>query len=592
MLLLSSILLLAGAQTVFANCKCTPKDPCWPSPSKWNALNATVHGKLVRNEPLAKPCYQGPGYDAEQCQNVAANWTENQWIAESPIGYSYPLVVNCPPINATIPSYPTCQLGNDPVYSIKATNAADVANGIKFAKDNNVRLVIKNTGHDISFKSQGYGSFSIWIWTVRDGMQFHEKYASNTSCKSNWTGSAITIGGGYVWREIYDFATKHNSVVVGGGDPTVGSIGGFLQGAGHGSLSHQFGLATDQVLEYKVVLADGKVVTANECQYTDLFTALRGGGGSTYGVVLSATVKAFPTRPTLYHELTIIDKRENSSALLNVTGCMAAKFPLIVDEGFSGSGILKYVGGKWSYDAPFIKFLDDNSTQAIEHAKQVMEREILDGILPGNGTDYVVLSKWSTHQTWADWYGATSHETPGHNQPMMASRFFDKKSLLNQEEKLTKMMYTLGSKPKDGKTSFFFNIVAGGKVLQDAPHTSVNPAWRKTYLLFQKISGYDQNADEEAIAKYKKTMTTEDLAVMKAAAPGMGTYQNEADPWDPDWKKDWFGDRYDWLVSMKKKYDPGDVFWCWRCVGNDNWKEVTGGALYGPLCQANATSRG
>lgn len=128
----------------------TPKDKCWPSVTSWNALNNTLDGKLIQNEPLAKACYQGPGYSADQCQSIASDYTDESWLANSPIGYSYPLVETCPPINASIPSYPTCELGNSPFYSINATTGADIAAGTKFAKENNIRLVIKNTGHDIS----------------------------------------------------------------------------------------------------------------------------------------------------------------------------------------------------------------------------------------------------------------------------------------------------------------------------------------------------------------------------------------------------------------------------------------------------------
>lgn len=109
-------------------------------------------GKLVKNQPLAKPCYLGSGYDAKQCQNISSNWVDHAWIAKSPVGYSYPLVQTCPPINATVAGYPTCDLGNSPLYSIQARDGHDVVAGIKFAKENNVRLVVKNTGHDISWR--------------------------------------------------------------------------------------------------------------------------------------------------------------------------------------------------------------------------------------------------------------------------------------------------------------------------------------------------------------------------------------------------------------------------------------------------------
>lgn len=102
----------------------------------------------------------------------------------------------------------------------------------------------------------------------------------------------------------------------------------------------------------------------------------------------------------------------------------------------------------------------------------------------------------------------------------------------------------------------------------------------------QQIDTWPANAGYQHIAQVKKDLTDKKLKAMKELAPCMGTYGNEADPFDPDWRQDWWGrDNYDFLLTVKKKYDPEDVFWCWRCVGNDAWAEVTGGALYGPLCQ-------
>lgn len=69
-------------------------------------------------------------------------------------------------------------------------------------------------------RSQGYGSLSIWTRYHRDGLQFQDKFTpTDCSCKPEWNGSAITIGGGYVWKDLYNFAATHNQVVVGGGDP-------------------------------------------------------------------------------------------------------------------------------------------------------------------------------------------------------------------------------------------------------------------------------------------------------------------------------------------------------------------------------------
>ncbi|RDH32388.1 FAD-binding domain-containing protein [Aspergillus welwitschiae] len=587
-MLLRSLLLLAGAQSAFAKCKCSPTDDCWPSADTWNALNSSVNGKLARNEPIARPCYHGPGYSSELCQDISSNWTNNEYLATFPVGYSYPLVESCPPVNAMLAGYPQCDLGNYPVYSVKATTAADVAAGIKFARDHNVRLVIKNTGHDISQRSQGYGSLSIWIKSIKDGLHFHDGYVpGNGSCASNWTGSAITVGGGYVWEDVYDFAAKHNVIAVGGADPTVGVLGGFMQGGGHGPVSHFFGLGADQVLEYNVVLASGQLVTANACQYTDLFTALRGGGGGTYGVVLSATIKAHPTRPVLGHNLDVIALHGNDDAVLTATGNIMSKLPAISDAGYSGTAILSAIAGPLVYTHPFLNLLDNNSTETLESAKNAMNRLILDDLLPHNGTSYLVLSTFTSYPSFHAYYSSTHHTTPGSNRPIMASWLFDRQTLESPDKNLTSLLETVTTETVRNSTLWatLFNIVAGGKVLEPVPHTSVNPAWRSSHLLFQQIDAWPDNAGTEEIQQYRSDLTNIKLKAMKDMAPGMGTYLNEADPYDPDWRKDWFGDKYDWLASVKKKYDPENVFWCWRCVGNEGWQEVTGGAWFGPLCE-------
>lgn len=75
--------------------------------------------------------------------------------------------------------------------------------------------------------------------------------------------------------DLYTAADKYNATIVGGGAKSVG-VGGYFTGGGHGALSANYGLASDNVLEVELVTPDGKVVVANEDQNTDLFWALRG----------------------------------------------------------------------------------------------------------------------------------------------------------------------------------------------------------------------------------------------------------------------------------------------------------------------------
>ncbi|PYH88396.1 FAD-binding domain-containing protein [Aspergillus ellipticus CBS 707.79] len=598
-----SLLLLAGAQTVFAKCKCTPTDPCWPSLSTWNALNSSVDGKLINTQPMAQPCYPGPDYNDELCQVMSDEWTNSTFRELSPVGYCYPRVDTCSPANMTSANHTQCTLGTSPVYAIIATEPDDVAAGIKFAKDNNVRLVIKNTGHDIVGRSQGYGALMIWIKYIKTGVTYHETYTPSDGCQLNWTGSAFTVGGGYVWEDLYTAAASHDRIVVGGGDPTVGVIGGYLQGGGHSPSSHLFGLGTDQVLEYTVVLASGEIVTTNTCQNTDLFTALRGGGGGTYGVVISATIKAHPTHPFLGHSLDIIPKAANLSTLLHLTANIMSKYPLLSDAGFSGyAELLPSSDVSLSVPAGAVYFQNfgvmvppDNASATIQHARSVLTSQVLADLLPYNGTAFLIKSTWYNFPSFSAYYntisGGRSTNPAGTSDILLTSRMFDKPSLLNNAENLEKMFHTIFSASDSAPLSvtdtvLYLCLIGGGQVLHPAPYTSVNPAWRKTYLLTEIIVLWPEDSSPQTANRTISDTTFRKSNAMKALTPGMGSYLNEADGSDPAWKEDFYGPNYDWLLEVKKKYDPEDAFYCWRCVGSESWAEVTGTRGYGPLCQA------
>ena len=130
--------------------------------------------------------------------------------------------------------------------------------------------------HDVHLlhRSTGYGSLQIWIHYLKSGITFQPQYAGR--CKNTgWNGATITIGGGYTFEDVYPLAAANNVVVVGGGTPvsdtshpsshcltigsgaltnlqSVGALGGWLQGGGHGPAAHNFGLGADQLLEAQV----------------------------------------------------------------------------------------------------------------------------------------------------------------------------------------------------------------------------------------------------------------------------------------------------------------------------------------------------
>jgi FAD/FMN-containing dehydrogenase len=110
-----------------------------------------------------------------------------------------------------------------------------------------------------------------------------------------FTGKAVKIGAGVQGAELFAAANAQNVVVVGGDCPSIGLAGGYTQGGGHSILSSLYGLGADQVLEWEVLTAQGQHLIATPRQNQDLYWALSGGGGGTYGVVISLTIRTHPT---------------------------------------------------------------------------------------------------------------------------------------------------------------------------------------------------------------------------------------------------------------------------------------------------------
>ena len=185
----------------------------------------------------------------------------------------------------------SCTLGNLAQYAINVSSASDVIAGIQFAQQKNIRLILKNTGHDYQGRSSGKGSLALWTHNLKSTSLI--QYSS-----ANYTGPALRIGAGLESQEITAAANKLGLVVVGGSCPTVGTAGGWMQGGGHGPLTAAYGLGADNALEYEVVTVAGQHVTATPSNaYSDLYYALSGGGSGNYAVVLSTTVKAHKDVP-------------------------------------------------------------------------------------------------------------------------------------------------------------------------------------------------------------------------------------------------------------------------------------------------------
>jgi FAD/FMN-containing dehydrogenase len=185
------------------------------------------------------------------------------------------------------PSSMTCTMGDYVHYAVNVSTVAHVQATIAFAQRHNIRFVIRNTGHDFMGKSTGYGALSIWTHYVT-GMEivnFSDDF---------YTGPAVKAMAGTQVGDLYDFTHAAGYAVIGGECSTVGWSGGYTSGGGHSALTSWKGLAADQTLEFEVILADGRLVTASRSENSDLWWALSGGGPGNYGIVWSLTSKVYP----------------------------------------------------------------------------------------------------------------------------------------------------------------------------------------------------------------------------------------------------------------------------------------------------------
>lgn len=101
-----------------------------------------------------------------------------------------------------------------------------------------------------------------------------------------------------------------------------------------------FGMAADNVLEFTVVLlTTGEVVKANACTNPDLFWALRGGGGGTFGIVTSATIRTFPSVQNVVVgrlEINAVDPTANVTPWKNANAYFHSQLGKVSDAGIAG----------------------------------------------------------------------------------------------------------------------------------------------------------------------------------------------------------------------------------------------------------------
>ncbi|KFA46816.1 hypothetical protein S40293_05579 [Stachybotrys chartarum IBT 40293] len=508
-----------------SSCKAYPGTDAWPSPQAWNQLNETIQGRLIRPTPPGAVCHSDqPSYSEEQCPNVAQRWLVYGFHSQDPVSSMWDNWSNftCLP-DPTMP----CSGDGYPAFVVNATTVEHVKAGVDFARENNVRLVVKSTGHDFLGRSSGPGSLSIWVHHL-NSIRYHAGEFTLAGSGKVIPGNAITVGGGTEMYDIYSAAAEHNETIVGGGGRNVG-VSGYLTGAGHSILSPRYGLAVDHVLEMEVVTPSGDILTVNEDQNIDLFWALRGGGGSTFGVITSATVQTHPS-PSMTAVLWMAFTSAEAPFAIDLVTYLMSQVPYMSDAGLSGynwasinaasplpiPGIPERVAGMYGSMA----FQDSDDASDIE----AILRPINETIMQRWGGAAVMFVQLTQFDNFLDWFDIHYDQDVAGGSRILASRLLDEQALAGNEdalkETLTQVLTMI-----DGIGSY---IVLGKGVRDAEPRggsSAANPALRGAYshtIFGRGFPGFNSTAETEAIRNLDET-----LQPLRDLTPGGGAYVNE-----------------------------------------------------------------
>ncbi|KAI0138418.1 hypothetical protein BJ166DRAFT_180338 [Pestalotiopsis sp. NC0098] len=587
-------------------CKVTPADPEWPSIAEWQSLNSSVGGALLTTVPAASSCYSGNPFDSpDSCDDVIDGWGYSSFHSDLPESIDYPIWANnsCLPPNATgYDAAVGCHVGGYPTYVVNATTPEQVATALKWASDRDIRVVVKGTGHDLSGRSTGAFSLSIWTRHFND-LEINNSWSVPGS---NDTAQVLVTGSGNNWGEALLYSLQYNRIVTSGVDRTVG-LGGYIQGGGHGPLSSTYGLAADQLLQVTLATVAGEVLVCNFAQNQDLFWAVRGGGGGQYGVVTQYVLLTYPTPATIAaSSVTVMaaNMSDYSDATVNATWIAFAKlmssFPDLMDAGCAGSGaaftgasgesILGLSGSIPGVVGSFNFWSLNMTTEVMDDLLSTMESDILSAVGGETGLISLTVSNSSSSSNYTEFFlSMNSSPSVAGQVSLVASRLIGRAQLgdLPVSDVASYFQRTMAAQNETAGSMLTVGL-QGGPGPRNVPEErrgAVNPIWRDVYLhIIDGAANVDTETNTPGVAleQAAEWLEINKEAVFREWAPETGAYMNEANPFDSEWKHDFYGDSYDRLVQIKRQVDPKNTFFVRSGVDSDFWEYDMDS---GKLCQ-------
>jgi FAD/FMN-containing dehydrogenase len=582
-----------------------PGDAGWPSKDAWRRLNDAVGGNLLPVDFPITACALGTG--SSECKKVFESLKNPYYIGDQP-GVTQTL--GWIDAWATKPS----------VYAVAARNALDIATAVNFARENDLRLVVKGGGHSYQGTSNAPDSLLIWTRHMND-IAMHTAFVPLGCERTLQPQPAVTLGAGTIGMQAYDtVTTKSGKYVQGGGCTTVG-LAGLIQSGGFGSCSKHYGTAAGSLLEAEVVTADGKIRIANAGTNSDLFWALKGGGGGTFGVVSKMTLllhnlpeffgfanfKIKAVADDAYRRLIrqfvsfyrehLFNDHWGEQAQVNPDNTLEIK---MVSHGLDTEEVKKV----WQ---PFLDWVA-RSPQAYKVQGRVVigslpARHMWDVqwwkehwpeiAFPSNGNSFLGLFDGALAHVMQPVLDFDDRPGAGPNNAWWKGdggqvgwfiwgfeSLWLPASLLenNAQEHLADALFA--SSRHTGVELHLNKGLAGAppEAIARASDTATNPAVLTAFAL--AIAGDAQGSaypgipgHEPSVLEGRKAAERVDLGMrqLRALVPDPGAYVSESNYFEKGWQQAYWGSNHARLAKIKRKYDPDGLFFVHNGVGSEQW---------------------
>lgn len=577
--LVFQLLCTVSAQEIeHCNCRALLGDPTWPSGIEWNKLNRTVNGRLVATIPIASPCHD-PNYNESECAYLQATWANPSLHFNSSSSLIAPYFAilgnqSCDPYSHE--SSP-CRLGNLVNYAVNVSKSEHVIAAIQFAKSHNIRFVIRNTGHDYLGKSTGANALAVWTHNLKS-------ISFSDWSSEYYTGKAMTIGAGVQGFEALEAAHEAGLVTVGGECPTVGIAGGYTQGGGHSALASNFGMGADQTLSWEVVTAGGDVVTASRTENTDLYWALSGGGGGTYGVVMSLTVRVYPDTVVSGASLAFAVAADNSNIETFWAGVEAfhSYLPAMVDAGtmvgYGVSSTAFRIIGMTAYNKTRsdVRGIMTNFTNA----------------LTTFGINYTVsFTEYPTYlEHYNNYLGPLPYGPWGGPDINTGGGRLIPRSVIQKNNKI--YVATIRNITNYGIPYTGVALNVSSPQIISTVENSLLPAWRDALIHVIMTTPWNYSAPISEMVAAQYFMVNKIIPKLEALTPGGGAYLNEDNFRQSNWQETFYGKNYGTLLGIKNKWDPDHLFYATTAVGSEEWRVASDGRMCrtGNKTTSNSTS--